>query len=209
VLEYLKTEEDSRRIVDRFNGFHDGFIHKLILRSRDAFEQEGTEVTDIVHQLTGRFDVRLDIAHYNYDQGLQPHDRIVRCFFKNVQDFCLDLRSRKSYEWLIKNMEMTAVTRVQESGEPEAVFSLNILWSKPVDQSWEVCKSQLLTFQEAEFEERTLSGLGNRSYVYGCLFPFDLVFPLPNSFDCDTLVCLEFLDLNRVSLSLTKYSHLP
>lgn len=157
MLEYLKTEEDSRRIVDRFNGFHDGFIHKLILRSHDAFEQEGTEVTDIAHHLTGRFDVRLDIAHYNYDQGIQPHDRIVRCLFKNVQDFCLDLRSRKSYEWPIKNMEMTAGTRLQESGEPEACFSLNILWSKLVDQSWEVYTQQLLTFQEAEFDERTVS----------------------------------------------------
>ncbi len=52
---------------------------------------------------------------------------------------------------------MTAGTHVQESGEPESCFSLNILWSKLVDQSWEVYTQQLLTFQEAEFEERTVS----------------------------------------------------
>lgn len=151
------TDEDSRRILDHFNGFHDGFIHKLILRSHDAFTQEGRKVTDIAHQMTGRFDVRLDIAHYNYGNGLHPHDRIVRCYFKNVQDFCIDLRSKKSNEWPILNMEMISATRGTESGESEVCFSLNIVWSKFVDQSWEVYKNQLLTFQDAEFEERTLS----------------------------------------------------
>lgn len=156
-MQSLKTENDSHRILDHFNGFHDGFIHKLILRSYDEFQREGPDVTDIVHQSTGLFDVRIDIAHYNYGQGTQPHDRIVRCFFKNVQGFCLDLRSRKSYEWPITNVEIPAGTRAVESGESEACFLLNILWSKLVDQSWEVYTTQLLTFQEAEFEERTLS----------------------------------------------------
>lgn len=155
-MDYLKTEEDCRRIVDHFNGFHDGFIHKLILRSGDTFQQEGTEVTDIVHKLSGHFDVRLDIAHYNYGQGTQPHNRIVRCFFKHVQDFCLDLRARKSYEWPIKNVEMIAETRTSEAGEAESCFLLSIVWSKLVAQSWEVSTSKLLTFQEAEFEEQTL-----------------------------------------------------
>jgi hypothetical protein len=153
-LYYLKTTEDSAKILDRFNGFHDGFIHKLILRSGDAFQPEGPRGTDIVHQLTGRFDARIDIAHYNYGRGSQPHDRIVRCFFKNVQDFCLDLRSKKSFEWAIKNVEMPVSSRVLESGERETCFSLNIVWSKLVNQSWEVYTHQLLTFQEAEFEER-------------------------------------------------------
>lgn len=61
-MDYLKTEEGSRRILAHFNGFHDGFIHKLILRSRDSFKQGGSEVTDIEHQLTGEFDVRIDMA---------------------------------------------------------------------------------------------------------------------------------------------------
>ncbi len=155
-MEHVRTPEDSQRILDYFNGFHDGFIHKLILRSHDAFHQEGQEVRDIAHQLTGRFDVRIDIAHYNYGRGEQPHDRIVRCFFKNVSDFYLDLRTRKSYEWPIKNVEMNAGTRVGETGSPESCFTLNIVWSKFVDQSWETNATQLFTFLEAEFEERSL-----------------------------------------------------
>lgn len=156
-VDYLKTEADSRRILDRFNGFHDGFIHKLLLRSHDAFTKEGPEVTDIAHQLSGRFDVRIDIAHYNYGQGTQPHDQIVRCFFRNVQDFYLDLRGSKPYEWPINNVEISPETREDPTGKTEVCFSLNFLWSKLVDQSWEVYKTRLLTFQEAEFEERSLS----------------------------------------------------
>lgn len=132
-------------------------FHKLILRSGDTFQQEGTEVTDIVHKLSGHFDVRLDIAHYNYGQGNQPHNRIVRCFFKQVQDFCLDLRSRKTYEWPIKNVAIIAGTRRSESGESESSFSLKIMWSNLVDQSWEVSTAKLFSFQEAKFEERSLS----------------------------------------------------
>ncbi|MDT7041424.1 hypothetical protein [Candidatus Nitronereus thalassa] len=157
VVEYLRTQEDSARILERFNGFHDGFIHKLLLRSHDVFTKNGPEVTDIAHRCSGQFDVRIDIAHYNYGQGTQPHDRIVRGFFRNVQDFCLDLRSRKSCEWPIKNVEVIAGTRVNETGGTEPCFSLNMVWSKLVNQSWEVATEQLLTFQEAEFEERTLS----------------------------------------------------
>lgn len=156
-MEHVRTPEDSQRVLDHFNGFHDGFIYKLMLRSGDSFTQDGSDVMDIAHQLTGRFDVRIDIAHYNYGRGEQPHDRIVRCFFKNIQDFCLDLRSRKSYEWPIKNVEMNVGARVRESGDMEPCFSLNVHWSKLVGQSWEVSSTHLLTFQEAEFEERTLS----------------------------------------------------
>ena len=153
----IKTQDNATRILDHFNGFHDGFIHKFVLRSHDVFTREGPEVTDIAHQCSGRFDVRIDVAHYNYGQGTQPHDRIVRCFFRNVQDFCLDLRSRKSYEWPITNVEITAGTRVTESGETESCFELTMLWSKLVDESWEISRAELLTFQEAEFEERSLS----------------------------------------------------
>ena len=153
---FVKTQEDANRILDHFNGFHDGFIYKLILRSHDVFTKEGPEVPEITHHCSGQFDVRIDIAHYNYGQGTQPHNRIVRCFFKNVQDFCLDLRSRKSYEWPITNIEMTSGTRERELRGTEPCFSLNIVWGKLIGESWEVDTYALLTFQEAEFEELTL-----------------------------------------------------
>lgn len=157
VVDYLKTPEDSAKILEKFNGFHDGFIHKLLLRSHDVFTKEGPEVTDIVHQCSGQFDVRIDFAHHNYGQGTQPHDRIVRGFFKNVQDFCLDLRSRKSCEWPIKNTEILAGTREREGLGVEPSFSLTILWSQLHGQHWEISGQTLFTFAEAEFEERTLS----------------------------------------------------
>ena len=35
----LTTPADAKRILDRFNGFHDGFNAKISLRSRDSFER--------------------------------------------------------------------------------------------------------------------------------------------------------------------------
>ena len=157
MVHHLRTQEDSQHILDFFNGFHDGFIHKLVLRSHDVFTKDGPEITDIAHQLTGRFDVRIDIAHYNYGQRTQPHDRIVRCFFRNVRDFHFDLRSTKSFEWPLKNVELTAGDRVLESGGLEPCFALVMMWGRLVDQSWDVRKEHIFTFEEAEFEERTLS----------------------------------------------------
>ena len=153
----VNSPDDVQTVLDYFNGFHDGFIHKLILRSYDRFDRQGPEITDIAHHVTGCFDMRLDLAHYNYGQGTQPHDRIVRGFFKNIQDFHLDLRGRKSYEWPIKNVEITRETRETELGGPEPCFRLTFVWGQLVDQTWTTRSVQLCTFSHAEFEERTLS----------------------------------------------------
>ncbi len=150
---YLKTDIDAKKILDYFNGFHDGFIKELSLRSHDSFEKEGPDVTDIAHHLTRRFDAVIDIAHYNYQSGTQPYTRVVKCRFKNVNDFYVDLRDRKSYEWPIKGVEIRPLQRQNEHSRMESCFSLVFSWGKLVDNQWSERSEQLLTFRDAEFSE--------------------------------------------------------
>lgn len=149
----LTTEIDARNILDYFNGFHDGFIQEVSLRSYDSFAKEGPEITDIAHHCTGRFDAVIDIAHYNYQSGTQPYHRVVRCQFKHVKDFYVDLRDVKSYEWPIKVVEIQPGQRHNEHGGMESCFSLVFSWSKLVDNQWSERRGQVCTFREAEFSE--------------------------------------------------------
>ena len=149
----LTSDADANNILDHFNGFHDGFIKEVSLRSQDTFEQHGTEVTDIGHVLTGRFDAMIAIAHYNYGAGTQPYHRIVRCEFTNVKDFLLDLRNVKSEGWPIKVVEIQPGQRENEQGRTEPCFFPAFIWSKLVDNQWTTRKAQVLTFEKAEFRE--------------------------------------------------------
>ena len=123
MIRRLQTESDAREILDQFNGFHDGFIKQLSLRSHDSFEKHGPGETEITHRLTGTFDAVIQIAHYNYS-GLQPLDRVVKCSFKKVRDFCLDLRELMSFEWNIKSVKIQPSQRRSESDQVEDCFSL-------------------------------------------------------------------------------------
>jgi hypothetical protein len=62
---------EAEAVLDYFNGFHDGFIKRLTLVSHDYFEARGTQVC------SGRLDLELLIAHYNYRDGEPPADQVV------------------------------------------------------------------------------------------------------------------------------------
>lgn len=141
----LRNEADAAEVDAYFNGFHDGFVKELRLRSHDVFIRDGPGPTSIAHELTGGFDLELGVAHYNYTRGTQPHDRIVRCVFRSVGDFHLDLRRRRAEEWPIKVIEFLPA---------DGHFVLVIVWGRFEGESWGTQRSELCTFEEAEFEER-------------------------------------------------------
>lgn len=151
---HLTTAANVEQILDYFNGFHDGFIQQIVLCSHDSFVQEGPNVTDIAHRLTGHFDACIDIAHYNYQHGTQPFHRIVRCEFKNVEDFYFDLRGVSPYEWPIKYVDIRPLHKQNSQGKMTSHFTLVFTWSTLIDNTWTERKGQILTFQSAEFSER-------------------------------------------------------
>lgn len=130
------------------------FCQRRFEKDRDSFVQEGPQVTDIVHRLTGRFDARIDIAHYNYQHGTQPYHRVVSCKFNNVRDFYLDLRDVAPHEWPINYVEMRPLTKQNEQRQMASYFTLVFAWHKLLDNQWTERKAQALLFQTAKFIER-------------------------------------------------------
>ena len=68
----LNTIEEAVSILDYFNGFHDGFIKRLTVKSPDEFKDWG-------HQLCmGGLSLEIIFAHYNYAAGERPHTQLVK-----------------------------------------------------------------------------------------------------------------------------------
>lgn len=149
----LRTPADAERILDHFNGFHDGFLRELRLCSRDAFAQHGPEAWQVEHRLSGRFDAVVDFARYNYGDGPRPLDRIVRGRFRDVSDFLLDLRGVAAHEWPIRSVGIETDARSREGGASEACFALELHWSALEGERWSTRSARLLRFAEADFEE--------------------------------------------------------
>ena len=99
MLRRLKTIEDVESILDYFNGFHDGFIKQLILKSPDEFKDWG-------HQLcTGNLSLEIIFAHYNYAAGERPHTQLIAAEFRQVKELSIDF-SGQSHEWSILRVSM-------------------------------------------------------------------------------------------------------
>jgi hypothetical protein len=148
VTRHLRSAEDAASIDEYFNGFHDGFVRSVLLRSHDRFEAYGPSVTEIGHEVTGRFDAVIEFAHYNYAAGTQPAQRVVRATFEEVAEFHLDLREVRAEEWPLKVVEFRALP---EAGA--ARFALDVMWGKLIENEWSTQQASLFTFAAAEFEE--------------------------------------------------------
>ena len=152
----VENAHDAEAALERFNYFHDGFIKRVELVSRDRFEQNGPAYTDRAHVCTGSFGVTLEIAHYNYDQGNQPYNRLIRCRFEDVQSFLLDLRAHQLHDWPITRLDIAEVgrSRMGVPGGSETALEVRLLRPRLVDGSrWESQAHTLFSFARAEFEE--------------------------------------------------------
>jgi len=138
----LRTAADAKTIDAHFNGFHDGFIKSLTLRSLDRFEAHGPDVTDIGHVVTGDFEAEIEFAHYNYGQGAPPTWR-VGASLHGVRDIHIDLRRIGAAEWPIRAAEFAS----QDDGR----FAFEVVWGRLTDEGWSTQRLRLLTFSEARF----------------------------------------------------------
>lgn len=144
----IETIQQARETLRYFNDFHDGFIKKLTLISRDAFKADGSQVC------TGTFDVEIEFAHYNYPQCPSPYDQTVAGRFVDVRDFCLDL-TEMSFEWSIQSFEIEVAERPRVlSNSTEACFVAKLVRAV-LDRTgnWLNQESSLFTFKHATFSE--------------------------------------------------------
>jgi len=147
MIRNLRTLEDAESILDYFNGFHDGFIKQLVLKSQDEFKDWG-------HQLcTGDLSLEITFAHYNYAAGTRPHTQIIEARFDKVKNLSIKF-SGKSHEWSIINVFITKDTRTRVDGSIEPCFRAVLLQNRlGEDQEWRTNEDLVFTFSEATFLE--------------------------------------------------------
>lgn len=157
----LAPGDDPTSLIDHFNAFHDGFVREIRVRSRDAFTIESDEAWDIGHQQTGRFDVVVAFAHYNYPPGaLQSHERVaagalVEGRFSDVRDVYIDSRNAGPTDGAIQSVAIEPTEREGFHGAPaEPCFALSVTSSRLDGGTWISHTSIAFTFSEVEFEER-------------------------------------------------------
>ena len=141
----LKTAEEAAAILEYFNGFHDGFIKQLTLNSFDYFESRG------VHACSGRLDLELVIAHYNYRDGEPPANQVVNARFTHVRDLRADVPGRAA-EWAIMNVHIEPGVRLSDLDE-EPCFYARLLHNRLEKDRWVHRQALGFTFREAEFHE--------------------------------------------------------
>ena len=144
----IETIQQARETLQYFNDFHDGFITKLTLISRDTFEADGSQVC------TGTFDVEIEFAHYNYTQCPSPYDQIIAARFVDVRGFSLDLTTM-SFEWSIQSFEIEVAERGRVlSDSTEACFLVKLVRAVfDPNGGWQHHESNLFTFKQATFSE--------------------------------------------------------
>ena len=150
----LASVEDAVRILDYFNGFHDGFIKRMVIESKDSIHE------DFSQTCTGVFEVEIDFSHYNYAAGadpFHPYNQIVRARFSNVQDVFCDL----GHGFLgntILGLSVASASRLQGGGttaEPCLSLRLTRHFYLADERRYELREAQLFTFTSAVFVEQS------------------------------------------------------
>jgi hypothetical protein len=141
----LRTPEEAAAILEYFNGFHDGFIKRLTLISHDYFEARGVQVC------SGRLDLELEIAHYNYRDGEPPADQIVQARFTHVRHLHTDMPGNAA-EWSLINVYFEPGTR-QTVVTEEPCFHARFLQNQLDQERWVHYQALRFSFREAAFRE--------------------------------------------------------
>lgn len=139
----IDSEETAAGTLDYFNGFHDGFMKRIVLTSQDRIEP------GLSQTCTGAFDVEIDFAHYNYPDGanpFHPHNQIVRAQFRNARNILADFS-----DGFLGN---TIITLSITPGNGGLEFRVGRHYYLEAERRHELRESQLFTFTDATFVEQ-------------------------------------------------------
>ena len=142
----IATPEDAEAVLDYFNGFHDGFIKRLTLISHDYFEARGVQVC------SGRLDLELALAHYNYRNGEPPANQVIQARFRHVRHLNMNMPGNAA-EWSLANVHFEHGIRLSASTE-ESCFYARFLQNRLDAGKWVLHHALLFSFREAEFREQ-------------------------------------------------------
>ena len=142
----------AAKVLDYFNGFHDGFMKRINIISIDEIDE------DRAQSCTGLFEVEIDFAHYNYQEGsapFHPYNQIVHARFCKVQDIFCDFREGFLGNTIISLSVVPANRRKGASTSTELCLGLQLARHYYLEEfrRYELRRSQLFTFGEATFRE--------------------------------------------------------
>lgn len=134
----IDSLQDAARVLEYFNHFHDGYIARIEIASRQYPAEDGSVVC------SGLFDVVLRIAHSNYGDGSQPPDRQIVGAFSEVSRICLDFHEVNECDWFIYELQFHA---------EQDLFSLILVRNQYEADAWQIRRHELFRFRSAEFCE--------------------------------------------------------
>ena len=149
----ISSTEEAAKALDYFNGFHDGFMKRIIITSRDEIDE------NLGQSCSGVFDVEIEFAHYNYRQGdepFHPYNQIIQAEFRNVQDIFCNLNEGFLGNTIISLSILSENRRVGGSTATEECLSLRLgrHFYLEEDRRSEFRESRLFTFTDATFREQ-------------------------------------------------------
>ena len=151
----VSSAAEAAKVLDYFNGFHDGFMKRIQVTSSDGIDEDRGQ------SCTGLFEVEIDFAHYNYQAGnapFHPHNQIVHAKFCKVQDIFCDFREGFLGNTIVSLSVAPANRRKGGSTATELCLGLQLARHYYLEEfrRYELRQSQLFTFAEATFREEIL-----------------------------------------------------
>lgn len=141
------TLNEALGLLDYFNGFHDGFIKRLSILSRDEFASRGEQ------HCWGELVLEVTFAHYNYQDGKRPHDQLVEARFEGVKDLAIEF-SGNSYEWAVDGLRIVETERSREGCGVEACMRAILVQKRLHDsREWVRHEDVTFTFRSCRFRE--------------------------------------------------------
>ena len=141
----VACKETAQAVLEYFNGFHDGFMKRIVIRSQDRIDE------DLSQTCTGLFDVEIEFAHYNYaaeGAPFHPHDQIIRGQFRDVRDIRLTLT-----EEFLGNTIISLRMEPTEDGRLELHLGRHAYVAG--ERRYDFRESPLFSFTSADFTEMT------------------------------------------------------
>lgn len=136
----LKTEEDAKKILERYNKFHDGFIKSFNFCSQDYFDSDKNLIS------FGLTDIDINFAHCNYSEGNPPYNKMICASFKEVQGLSISFPEIKCGDWTIYSMDFI-------KNDKGFVIKITFDFFDTKKNMWTKLESISFAFKEADFVE--------------------------------------------------------
>ena len=146
----ISTQEEANEALEYFNGFHDGFVKRILILSHDHIDE------DFSQTCSGLFDIEIDFAHFNYPPGGQrPFNQLVQARFFMVQDLFWDFQEGYLGNTIITLAIHPVNRRMGGSTTVEQALALHLGRNFYFEhyRRYEYREAQIFTFTKASFRE--------------------------------------------------------